>query len=44
MKKQLLSGLIGLFAASPVFAMDLVETYEKALSYDSKNCFCPRQF
>ena len=36
MKKQLLSGLIGFFAASPVFAMDLIETYEKALSYDSK--------
>lgn len=35
MKKTLLSGLIGLFAAQPVFAMDLVETYEKALSYDS---------
>jgi outer membrane protein TolC len=35
MKKQLLSGLIGLFAVSPVFAMDLIQTYEKALSYDS---------
>jgi outer membrane protein len=35
MKKQLLSGLISLFAASPAFAMDLIQTYEKALSYDS---------
>ena len=35
MKKQLLSGLIGLFAATPVLAMNLIETYEKALSYDS---------
>ena len=35
MKKQLLSGLIGLFAASPVLAMNLIETYEKAISYDS---------
>ncbi|MBZ2170164.1 TolC family outer membrane protein [Marinobacter sp. F4216] len=35
MKKQLLSGLIGLFATQSVFSMDLVETYEKALSYDS---------
>ncbi len=30
MKKRLLSGLIGLLVS-----MDLVETYEKALSYDS---------
>jgi outer membrane protein len=35
MKKTLLSGLIGLFAAQPAMAMDLVETYEKAISYDS---------
>ncbi|EAZ99406.1 TolC family outer membrane protein [Marinobacter sp. ELB17] len=35
MKKQLLSGLIGLFAATPVLAMNLIETYEKAISYDS---------
>lgn len=35
MKKRLLSGMIGLLAASPVFAMNLIETYEKALSYDS---------
>ncbi|MBO6812469.1 MULTISPECIES: TolC family outer membrane protein [Marinobacter] len=35
MKKRLLSGLIGLMAAQPVLSMDLVETYEKALSYDS---------
>ncbi|NVD35560.1 TolC family outer membrane protein [Marinobacter lutaoensis] len=35
MKKRLISGLIGLMAAHPVCALDLVETYEKALSYDS---------
>ncbi|HEV8079002.1 MAG TPA: TolC family outer membrane protein, partial [Marinobacter sp.] len=35
MKKQLLSGLIGFFAATPLLAMDLIETYEKAISYDS---------
>ncbi|KAA1171634.1 TolC family outer membrane protein [Marinobacter salinexigens] len=35
MKKQLLSGLVGLLAAQPALSMDLVETYEKALSYDS---------
>lgn len=35
MKKRLLSGLVGLLAAQPALAMDLVETYEKALSYDS---------
>lgn len=35
MKKRLLSGLVGLLVAQPTFAMDLVETYEKALSYDS---------
>lgn len=35
MKKRLLSGLIGLMTAQPVLSMDLVETYEKALSYDS---------
>ncbi|WP_417568367.1 TolC family outer membrane protein [Marinobacter sp.] len=35
MKKRLLSGLIGLIAAQPALSMDLVETYEKALSYDS---------
>lgn len=35
MKKRLLSGLIGLMAAQPVFSMDLIGTYEKALSYDS---------
>jgi len=35
MKKRLLSGMIGLFAASPALAMNLIETYEKALSYDS---------
>lgn len=35
MKKRLLSGLIGLMAAQPVLAMDLVGTYKKALSYDS---------
>ncbi|PXX89325.1 hypothetical protein DIT71_15605 [Marinobacter vulgaris] len=35
MKKRLLSGLIGLLAAQPALSMDLVETYEKAISYDS---------
>lgn len=35
MKKRLLSGLIAVFSVQPVLAMDLVETYEKALSYDS---------
>lgn len=35
MKKRLLSGLVGLLAAQPAFSLDLVETYEKALSYDS---------
>ncbi len=35
MKKRLLSGLVGLLAVQPALAMDLVETYEKALSYDS---------
>ncbi|MFT7338298.1 MAG: outer membrane protein [Marinobacter maritimus] len=35
MKKRLLSGLVGLLAAQPALSMNLVETYEKALSYDS---------
>lgn len=35
MKKRLLSGLVGLLAAQPALSMDLVEAYEKALSYDS---------
>ncbi|WP_100641249.1 TolC family outer membrane protein [Marinobacter salexigens] len=35
MKKRLLSGLIGLLAAQPALSLDLIETYEKALSYDS---------
>lgn len=35
MKKQVLCGLIGLFSAQSLFAMDLIETYQKALSYDS---------
>ncbi len=35
MKKRLLSGLIGVMAAQPALAIDLIETYEKALSYDS---------
>lgn len=35
MKKRLLSGLIGLLAAQPALSMDLVETYKKAISYDS---------
>ncbi|MFW5823481.1 MAG: TolC family outer membrane protein [Marinobacter sp.] len=35
MKKQLLCGLMGLLSAQAALGMDLVETYEKALSYDS---------
>lgn len=35
MKKRLLSGLVGLLAAQPALSLDLIETYEKALSYDS---------
>jgi len=35
MKKRLLSGLIGVMAAQPALAIDLIDTYEKALSYDS---------
>lgn len=35
MKKQLLCGLIGLLSAQTALGMDLIETYEKALSYDS---------
>lgn len=35
MKKRLLPGLITLFAAQPALALDLMDTYEKALSYDS---------
>lgn len=35
MKKKLLSGLIGILAAQPALSLDLIETYEKALSYDS---------
>ncbi|MDP4549080.1 MAG: TolC family outer membrane protein [Marinobacter sp.] len=35
MKKRLLPGLITLLAAQPAFSLDLMETYEKALSYDS---------
>lgn len=35
MKKQLLCGLIGLLSAQAAMAMDLVESYEQALSYDS---------
>ncbi|WP_375176749.1 TolC family outer membrane protein [Marinobacter mobilis] len=35
MKKRLLSGLIGLLSAQPALSLNLIETYEKALSYDS---------
>ena len=35
MKKRLLPGLITLLAAQPAFSLNLIETYEKALSYDS---------
>lgn len=44
MKKRLLSGLIGLLAAQPALSMDLVETYEKALSYDSGIASAQAQF
>lgn len=35
MKKRLLSGFIALLSAQPALAMNLVETYQKAISYDS---------
>lgn len=35
MKKRLLSGLIGMMAVQPALAINLIDTYEKALSYDS---------
>lgn len=35
MNKRILSVVIAALSAHPVLAMDLVETYEKALSYDS---------
>lgn len=35
MKKRLLCGLIGLMTAGPALAVNLIEAYEKALSYDS---------
>lgn len=35
MNKRILSAVIAALSAHPVLAMDLVETYEKALSYDS---------
>lgn len=35
MKKQLLSAVVGLLIAQPALSMDLIGTYEKALSYDS---------
>ncbi|WP_404368208.1 TolC family outer membrane protein [Marinobacter sp.] len=35
MKRTVLSGLIALFTAPSVVAIDLVDAYEKALSYDS---------
>jgi outer membrane protein len=35
MKKRLLSGLITLLAAQSAFSLDLMETYEQALTYDS---------
>lgn len=35
MKKRLLSGLVGLMVAQPALSINLMETYEKALSYDS---------
>jgi outer membrane protein len=44
MKKRLLSGLIGLMAAQPALSMDLIGTYEKALSYDSGIATAQAQF
>ncbi|SFM61865.1 TolC family outer membrane protein [Marinobacter zhejiangensis] len=35
MRKRLLTGFIGLLSAQPALSLDLIETYEKALSYDS---------
>lgn len=35
MNKRLLCGLIGLLSTQPALSMNLIETYEKALSYDS---------
>lgn len=35
MKKRLLPGLLAMFSAQPALAMNLIETYEKALTYDS---------
>ena len=44
MKKRLLPGLITLLAAQPALALDLMETYEKALSYDSGIASAMAQF
>ncbi|WP_372965615.1 TolC family outer membrane protein [Marinobacter sp.] len=44
MKKRLLPGLITLLAAQPAFSLDLIETYEKALSYDSGIASAMAQF
>ena len=44
MKKRLLPGLITLLAAQPAFSLDLMETYEKALSYDSGIASAMAQF
>jgi len=44
MKKRLLPGLIALFAAQPAFSLDLMETYEQALSYDSGIASARAQF
>ncbi|MCL7944035.1 TolC family outer membrane protein [Marinobacter sp. ATCH36] len=35
MNRRLLPGLVAAIAAQPVLAMNLIETYEKALTYDS---------
>ena len=43
MNKRLLPGLISLLAAQPAFSLDLMETYEKALSYDSGIASSSRQ-
>ena len=44
MKKRLLPGLITLLAAQPAFSLDLMETYEQALSYDSGIASARAQF
>ncbi|MDY6842115.1 MAG: TolC family outer membrane protein [Pseudomonadota bacterium] len=44
MKKHLLPGLITLLTAQPAFSLDLMESYEQALSYDSSIASALAQF